>query len=212
MAFKLPSSYKKLSDVPGTREYNIKHSYIPGRFGGFIHVPGQVGTYSEWMEPGAQERHALVQGQMQAAKDQWRALSMPGMVAAERAYQEGLPIGAILAPGTGHAVSGVTTRTASMAPTRLVVSSAKSYGSASSGIAAGGTALARGGPAIGGFPGAGLSLGGVASAGPLDKIGSGLTDTGKTVIDTAMSYIPLAIKVGAAIVAIKIILWLVRRK
>ena len=75
--------------------------------------------------------------------------------------------------------------------------------SAATGLAAGGTALAHGGPAVGTVPGGGLDLSG---------IGGSLTSTGAGVINMVKQYIPLAIQIGVALIGIKMLLWLVRKK
>lgn len=79
--------------------------------------------------------------------------------------------------------------------------------SASTGVAGGGTALARGGPAVGVAPGGGLDLG-VAGSG----IGSSISSVGSGIMNTVTQYLPLAVKIGAALIGIKIVLWLVRGK
>jgi len=186
MVWTLPTSYKKLSDVPGTREFNIKHSKIPGRGGGFIHVPGQVGTYSEWMQPGAQERAALAKGQMQAAKEQWRALSMPGMYAAEKQYQAGLPTGAYLAPGTGSAAYGAATR---VGGPLTIQSTAKTSGFVPLPSAA----------TLGGGARAPTGLG-------LSGVSNGISGVGGDIIGTVKQYIPLIVIGGIAILAVKMLI------
>ena len=73
---------------------------------------------------------------------------------------------------------------------------------AGTGIAGGGTALARGGPAVGVQPGAGLDLG--------LGIGSSLSNVGSGIMNTVTSYIPLAIKLVLLFIGIKAVLWLMR--
>lgn len=75
--------------------------------------------------------------------------------------------------------------------------------SAGSGVASGGTALAYGGPAVGAPPGAGLNLSGV---------GSSITSAGTSALNVVTQYIPLATKVVLAVIAVKVVLWLVRGK
>lgn len=159
--------------------------------------------------------HQLAKGQMQAAKEQWRALSMPGMYAAEKAYQAGLPTGAYLAPGTGGAAYGTATRVGGVIPDfipRVIPAlTAQSIASrtigttasrtAGTGIAGGGTALARGGPSVGTVPGGGLDLSG---------IGSGISSAGSSMMNMVKQYLPLAVKVVLAVLVIKIVLWLIK--
>jgi hypothetical protein len=76
-----------------------------------------------------------------------------------------------------------------------------SYGTAGTGLAAGGTALGRGAPSVGSVPGGELGLGG---------IGTDITATGKGIMDTITQYLPLAVKVVVAVIVIKIVLSLVR--
>jgi hypothetical protein len=75
---------------------------------------------------------------------------------------------------------------------------ALSFGTAATGLAAGGSALARGGPSVGTIPGGGLA-----------GIGESLTSTGAGITNMVKQYIPLATKVILAVIVIKIVLWLV---
>jgi len=93
--------------------------------------------------------------------------------------------------------------------------------SAGMGVASGGTALARGGPAVGVPPGAGLNLSGVGTGLNLSGVGTGLnlsgvgssiTSTGTDVMNIAKQYLPLAIKVVLAVIVLKIVFWLIRGK
>lgn len=106
----------------------------------------------------------------------------------------------------------VTNTLASRAAAHEVRNAARVVGttasrSASTGVAGGGTALARGGPAVGVAPGGGLDLG-VAGSG----IGSSISSVGSGIMNTVTQYLPLAVKIGAALIGIKIVLWLVRGK
>jgi len=99
---------------------------------------------------------------------------------------------------------------------------ARSFGGASTGLAAGGSALARGGPAVGTIPGGGLNIMPAASAGGglsvaagglgLGGIGESITSTGTGIVNMVKQYIPLAVKVILAVIVIKIVLWLIRGK
>jgi hypothetical protein len=75
--------------------------------------------------------------------------------------------------------------------------------SAGMGVATGGTALAYGAPAVSAPPGGGLNLSGVSSS---------ITSAGTSAVNMVTPYIPLATKVVLAVVALKVILWLVRGK
>lgn len=200
-----PHRAVKPSQIPGTAEYRKKIGWIPRS--GYIHP--------EYNLPQDPALHGIVQGQMQAAKEQWRALSMPGMYAAEKAYQAGLPEGAFLAPGTGGAAYGTAIRVGGAIPALTVRSiptltaqsiASRTTGTTASraagiGIAGGGTALARGGPSVGTVPGGGLDLSGV---------GSSISSAGSSMMNMVRQYLPLAVKVVLAVIVIKIILWLVR--
>jgi hypothetical protein len=87
-----------------------------------------------------------------------------------------------------------------------------SFGGASTGLAAGGSALARGGPAVGAVPGGGLGTVAAAGGGGLSTA-LGLGDVGDTmggIMDTIKGLIPIAIKIIIAVIVVKIVLWLIR--
>jgi hypothetical protein len=50
------------------------------------------------------------------------------------------------------------------------------------------------------------------SPGGLGGIGGDISNIGSGIMDTAKSYAPLAVKVVLAVVAIKIVFWLIRRR
>jgi hypothetical protein len=182
--------------------------------GGYIHVPGQTGMYAEYLARGGPPEGIGT-----------ARLTAGGRMAA---YRSGVRLAgsALRAPITYTSIRGVPT----FVPTEslkggeqfmpLSGTSTASFGSAASGLAAGGSALARGGPAVGSIPGGGLGIVAAAGGGGLTVaeglgiggIGSSITNAGTGIINTVKEYIPLAIKIGAAVIGIKMLLWLVRKK
>lgn len=181
--------------------------------GGFIHVPGQTGTYASYLRRGGPPE-GIGTGNIMAG----------GRMAAYRAGVR-LAGSPLRAPITYTSIKGVPT----FVPTEslkggerflpLPGSPAPSFGSAATGLAAGGSALARGGPAVGTIPGGGLGTvagggaGGGLTAAPigglgLGSIGSSITGAGTGVMNTITEYLPLAIKVVVAVIVIKIVLGL----
>jgi hypothetical protein len=177
--------------------------------GGFIHVPGQVGTYAQYLRMGGPEKgvgtaNIMAGGRMAAYRSGVRLAGSP-----------------IRAPITYTSIRGG-------APVFLPTESLKggeafmplpgspifSFGGASTGLAAGGSALARGGPSVGTLPGGGVPVaaGGGAGGGLSTALTGGLGGISSGIMGTVTQYLPLAIKVILAVIVVKIVLWVVRGK